>query len=156
MIPVLTDSQGKVLIGYDTINDRAIAAGIDGNVTEVSGGTTFPVKKFTVKPLVTAINHMLFYGQSLSVGAQGTPVLSTSQPYLNTTFEYGPRMDQDSTKVVPLVERVGSPASDGGANRDKNLLQQLVDGTDMHCYRLAGALGEDYAYFRQYGNHSEW
>ncbi|YP_009949058.1 tail fiber protein [Acinetobacter phage SWH-Ab-1] len=121
VIPVLTDSQGKVLIGYDTINDRAIAAGIDGNVTEVSGGTTFPVKKFAIKPLVTAINHMLFYGQSLSVGAQGTPVLSTSQPYLNTTFEYGPRMDQDSTKVVPLVERVGSPASDGGANRGETM-----------------------------------
>ena len=27
---------------------------------------------------------------------------------------------------------------------DKNLLKQLQEGTDMHCYRLAGALGEDY------------
>ncbi|UYD72350.1 hypothetical protein AIIMSE5_004 [Acinetobacter phage AIIMS-AbE5-RC] len=30
-------------------------------------------------------------------------------------------MDQDSTKVVPLVERVGSPASDGGANRGETM-----------------------------------
>ena len=27
---------------------------------------------------------------------------------------------------------------------DSNLMQQLIDGTDMHCYRLAGALGEPY------------
>lgn len=27
---------------------------------------------------------------------------------------------------------------------DSNLMQQLIDGTDMHCYRLAGMLGEPY------------
>lgn len=27
---------------------------------------------------------------------------------------------------------------------DNNLMQQLIDGTDMHCYRLAGMLGEPY------------
>ena len=27
---------------------------------------------------------------------------------------------------------------------DSNLMQQLIEGTDMHCYRLAGMLGEPY------------
>lgn len=31
------------------------------------------------------------------------------------------------------------------ASGDENLLAQLVAGTDMHCYRLAGALKEEYA-----------
>ncbi|UYD72379.1 DNA polymerase I [Acinetobacter phage AIIMS-AbE5-RC] len=43
--------------------------------------------------------------------------------------------DYSALEVVALASISG----------DKNLLQQLVDGTDMHCYRLAGALGEDYA-----------
>lgn len=137
VIPVLTDSQGKVLIGYDIVNDRAIAAGIDGNVTEIAGGTTFPKKVFTQRPLATAVNHFLFYGQSLSVGAQGVPIISTSQPYLNTTFEFGPRMDQNSNSVVPLVERVGSPASDGGANRGET----MCSGAANYASTLLGADG---------------
>ncbi|UAW09894.1 DNA polymerase I [Acinetobacter phage APK77] len=42
--------------------------------------------------------------------------------------------DYSALEVVALASISG----------DKNLLQQLIDGTDMHCYRLAGALGEDY------------
>lgn len=44
-------------------------------------------------------------------------------------------VDYSALEVVTLASISG----------DKNLLQQLIDGTDMHCYRLAGALGEDYA-----------
>ncbi|QQM15061.1 putative DNA directed polymerase [Acinetobacter phage Paty] len=44
-------------------------------------------------------------------------------------------VDYSALEVVALASISG----------DKNLLQQLIDGTDMHCYRLAGALGEDYA-----------
>lgn len=43
-------------------------------------------------------------------------------------------VDYSALEVVALASISG----------DKNLLQQLIDGTDMHCYRLAGALGEDY------------
>ncbi|QGF20154.1 DNA polymerase I [Acinetobacter phage vB_AbaP_PMK34] len=43
-------------------------------------------------------------------------------------------VDYSALEVVTLASISG----------DKNLLQQLIDGTDMHCYRLAGALGEDY------------
>ena len=40
--------------------------------------------------------------------------------------------DYSALEVVALASISG----------DKNLLQQLLDGTDMHCYRLAGVLNE--------------
>lgn len=43
-------------------------------------------------------------------------------------------VDYSALEVVALASISG----------DRNLLEQLLSGTDMHCYRLAGALGEDY------------
>lgn len=43
-------------------------------------------------------------------------------------------VDYSALEVVALASISG----------DKNLLKQLLAGTDMHCYRLAGALGEPY------------
>lgn len=43
-------------------------------------------------------------------------------------------VDYSALEVVALASISG----------DKNLLDNLLAGTDMHCYRLAGALGEDY------------
>lgn len=43
-------------------------------------------------------------------------------------------VDYSALEVVALASISG----------DKNLLENLLAGTDMHCYRLAGALGEDY------------
>ncbi len=41
------------------------------------------------RPVYFAVNHVLSTGQSLSVGALGTPVLSTTQPYANLMFDGG-------------------------------------------------------------------
>ena len=43
-------------------------------------------------------------------------------------------VDYSALEVVALASISG----------DKNLLENLLAGTDMHCYRLAGALGESY------------
>lgn len=43
-------------------------------------------------------------------------------------------VDYSALEVVALAAISG----------DMNLMQALLDGIDMHCYRLAGALGEDY------------
>ena len=43
-------------------------------------------------------------------------------------------VDYSALEVVALASISG----------DKNLLENLLAGTDMHCYRLAGALGEPY------------
>ena len=57
------------------------------------------------------INHVLSTGQSLSVGALGTPTRSLTQPYANTMFVTGVMTGSVGlTSFVPLVE--GAPAPD--------------------------------------------
>lgn len=65
------------------------------------------------------INHILSTGQSLSVGSQGTPPLSTAQPYDNLMFSSGAIPGGTSlTALVPLFEgRV-----DGGTNFDRETM----------------------------------
>jgi hypothetical protein len=65
--------------------------------------------------------HFLFSGQSLSVGAQGLPVLSTTQPYGNKTFVGGPR--SGSSQLFSLIDLVefesgtrGETTCSGAAN----------------------------------------
>lgn len=52
------------------------------------------------------VNHVLGTGQSLSVGAQGAPVLSTTQPFDSLMFNTGPVAGGTGLAAfVPLVER---------------------------------------------------
>ncbi|HCA4923512.1 TPA: SGNH/GDSL hydrolase family protein [Acinetobacter baumannii] len=93
-IAVLTDSTHKILIGYDTEKDQAIIAGIE-----------FPNQK----PLVKAVNHMLWYGESFSVGQKGTPPISVQQPYSNITFDSTVRLiNGTATATKSLVEDAGT------------------------------------------------
>ncbi|MDR5858223.1 hypothetical protein FZZ93_01045 [Halomonas eurihalina] len=100
VLPMFTDAAGRILLGYDQDNGQLVGAGLNRLVS-----------------VVRAVNHMLFYGQSLSIGAKGTPVISTSQPYGNLTFAGGPRAaDGDFSSLKPLVEDE-LQAPDGGTNR---------------------------------------
>jgi hypothetical protein len=63
------------------------------------------------------INHVLATGQSLSVGALGTPTLSASQPYDNLTFVTGVISGGSGlTSFVPLVEGTVETMSSAFAN----------------------------------------
>lgn len=108
-IPLLSDSKNNILIGYDTALDKAVLTGVD----------LYPDSKnnyvyFTEQPLALEVNHIIGYGQSLSLGATATTIISTSQPYLNTTFNTGPRQDAIATSVIPLVEQYNNPSAGGG------------------------------------------
>lgn len=102
-IAALVDNSGNVLLGYDVVNDVPIIANYQK--MQSAGYKTY------------VINHFLFYGQSLSVGATSTNILSTTQPYNNTTFNTGPRQDTPATSVIPLVEQFNNPSFDGMTNR---------------------------------------
>ncbi|WP_404647518.1 hypothetical protein, partial [Raoultella ornithinolytica] len=80
--PICTDIDGKVILGYDANKDKLIGV-ID------SGGTVYRDSPFPYKMVAAAINYFLTYGQSLSTGHWGLPVLSVSQPYSNITFAGG-------------------------------------------------------------------
>lgn len=116
VVPFVTDINNKVVLGFDRSAGKLIGAGLDSAVQALA----------TPQPLPTAIvpkaiNHLLFYGQSLSVGAVAGSVLSTTQPYSNVTFNGGPRAWSGSAwdfgTFKPLVEDAVSPAPDGGTNR---------------------------------------
>ena len=76
------------------------------------------------------INHVLGTGQSLSVGSQGTPFLTTTQPYDNITFVTGVLSGGTGlTSFIPLVEGDGAGVetlSSSFANLITKLAREVV------------------------------
>ena len=163
--PLLTDQEGKVLIGYDEAAEKVVGAGLSG------GAKTFSAPKVLLEnpPQPAALNHFIFYGQSLSVGATGKPVLSVSQPYSNLTFAGGPRAfdgtDPVYSPLKPLVEdEITAP--DGQSNRGETPCSGManyattlraLDGhtPDSHVI-LASSAGQGGALIAQLDKGSPW
>jgi hypothetical protein len=81
------------------------------------------------EPQYFAVNHVLSTGQSLSVGAYGTPILSTTQPYKNLMFEGGVLTNPDTPAppfgaLSPLVE---GPAVETMSSALANLATKLAE-----------------------------
>lgn len=102
-IAVLTDAANRILIGYDTVNDKPILAGLE------TTGTSGSVRK------IAAVNHILLYGQSLSIGSYGGPI-SLTQPYQNLTFNNGPLKSGSAASTVPLIEMTNETSCSSVAN----------------------------------------
>ena len=118
---------------------RSVEYDKEGNVKKVKGMLQY------VQP--DGIIH-----HNLNLTATATGRLSSSNPNLQNlprdgtskvkqmfTSRFGEKgriieVDYSALEVVMLAALSG----------DKNLLQKLLDGTDMHCYRLAAKLGEPY------------
>ncbi|MFN3834645.1 MAG: sialate O-acetylesterase [Glycocaulis sp.] len=119
--PVVTDTDGRVLLGLDQASGDLIGTFTTSISVGGGGASSFPVEALADPITPAAYNHLLFYGQSLSVGAAAGVLLSTSQPYSNVTFNGGPRAWNGSAwdfgAFKPLVEDEVSPAPDGGTNR---------------------------------------
>jgi hypothetical protein len=125
----LSDKDGRLAFAIDKFGD----AYFFGNLTALNlSGTsssapdeqpvdTSSSQAMAINNPVVDNNHFLFYGQSLSVGAQGKPVLTVSQPYLNKTFIGGPRSALDEVyDFRPLYEDEDT-APDGGTNRGETV-----------------------------------
>ena len=80
---VLTDNEGRVLLGFDSENSKIVGA------IEATSTSTYTLENLANPIIERQINHFLFYGQSLSVGATGQSAISTTQPYSNITFTGG-------------------------------------------------------------------
>ena len=80
---VLTDNEGRVLLGFDSETSKIVGA------IEATSTSTYTLENLDNPIIERQINHFLFYGQSLSVGASGQSALSTTQPYSNITFTGG-------------------------------------------------------------------
>ena len=126
VIPLFTDKNNRILLGYNESTETLIGAGLGGSSVTVN-----PLEPLTDLLGTAKNNHIISYGQSLSVGAKGTPVLSTSQPYSNITFQGGPRAFDGSvylwTPFKALVEDAVSPAPDGGTARGETICSGLAN-----------------------------
>lgn len=124
LIPLVTDLSGRVILGFDSAIKSLVGAFSGG------GGGSGPLAiirtpKVTIPagdlPMSAQIQHSLSYGQSLSIGAQGQPAKSTTQPYLNISFANGPRSTNRVGTLggldafAPLIEN--NVSGEGGTNR---------------------------------------
>ncbi len=93
------------------------------------------------------VNHILSTGQSLSVGADGDPALSTTQPFANLMFTNGvyPFVNLGAP-LIPLVEGPGVETMSSGL---ANLITQMSveDSLDpiVSIVSCHGAGGTEYA-----------
>lgn len=108
---------------------------MDTNVEEVIVDTTPPFEHFD-------INHVLSTGQSLSVGAVGSPPLSTMQPYANLMFDKGVIPGGTGlTAFAPLVEKTVETMSSGLANDATRDARALFMGKDHVILVSAHGIG---------------
>ncbi len=142
---LLADSERRILIGYDMLNDLPIIAGLDELINGAGG--------INKKPEVKAYNHLLFYGQSLSVGATATTILSTSQPYFNVTFNTGPRKDSAANSVIPLIEQFNNPSSDGYDNRGETCCSGAANYASRAMMLENGIAPKDHVIFASTAGH---
>lgn len=144
------DQNGNVLWGVDKTTGKFFAAGLDSVRTSAQ---TKAYKYFEQRPLALEINHVLSYGQSLSMGATATTVLSTSQPYSNLTFNTGPRKDAEATSVIPLVEQFNNPSIDGYANRGETHCSGLANYASRAMMMENGVNPESHIIFASTAGH---
>lgn len=138
--PVAISREGAVVVGWDDVNKRAVIAGV--NTTDNPPGAK-PLKTLADLLQPHGYNHIIAYGQSLSIGSRGQPAISTSQPYGNMTFAGGPRAwdgtNYSWSPLKPLVEDSVSPAPDGGTNRGET----ICSGMANYCTTLRAIDGHD-------------
>lgn len=124
IIPLMIDGNNRLILGYDAEKDSVVGAGLNQS-------TITPERKplpLELRPIAKAVNHALGYGQSLSIGATATTIISSSQPYSNITFSTGPRAaNNDVSSQKPLVEDNTSPAPDGGTNRGETFCSGMAN-----------------------------
>ena len=141
--PLLVDKDLNVILGYDIEAEKIIGSGVDSvSVLDVylpSG----------IKPTTKAVNHLISYGQSLSIGSRGFPEISISQPYSNVTFSGGPRADDGVfTSAGALIENsdtapLGETVCSGAANYACTLaaIESGIDPNSHVIFASAAGVG---------------
>jgi hypothetical protein len=106
--------------GTDTsVDDVVLADGSDASDVDTADATP-PFDFYD-------LNHVLSTGQSLSVGATGSPPLSTTQPFANLMFAQGVIPGGTAlTKLVPLVESGVETMSSGLCNDATKVAREVL------------------------------
>lgn len=102
------------------------------------------------------VNHILGTGQSLSVGAVGSPPLSLTQPFANVKLAGGIFDDGGARAYVPLVEGDFYPgtttAVETMSSALANLVTQLAGGSHVVLASQHGIGGQPYSAIKKGGS----
>ena len=100
LVPILVGSNGGIILAYSKSKNKLVGLfDFDTNTQN----------------LLKELNQFLFFGQSLSRGYLGTPILSLTQPKENLTFTGGSHPTA-LTSLIPLIENESESPCSGAAN----------------------------------------
>lgn len=154
MVPMMVDAAGNVLIGYDANADAGYLRGVSDAPQPQAP------QLVATKPVAKAINHVLAYGQSLSVGANSGALVSTSQPFSNITFIGGPRAWSGSAYAFapfkPLVEDSTNPAPDGNTARGETPSSGSANYASVIAAEECGINPADHVILASTAGHGGW
>lgn len=145
------DSQGRMLWGWDKLLDRFVC------------GETFssqpPARNyyyFEQAQQIGTVNHMLWYGESYTMGAAASVVLSTSQNYGNLTFNTGPRKDTEATSIIPLREFFYAPSIDGYYDRGETCCSGSANYASVSIMKNRGIDPKSHVIFSSTAGHGSY
>jgi len=125
-VPLIVASNG-VLLGVRSASGEPYGSIVDRLRLGASTSLSTPVLLDDVDfDRTAAWLGLIVYGQSNSVGARGTPLISTAQPYGHKTFTGGPKsaVGTGTATTKPMVEDLLGEAGATGTNRGETPLSQ--------------------------------
>ena len=110
-----------LIAGNNSIQDREPEGSEVYAIVDDSSRASFVIREGGLVDVATRkpwdlpeVTHIISYGQSLSIGVKGTPIISTVQPYDNLMFNGGVQPGTDTANVTSLVPLVEQAQPNGG------------------------------------------
>lgn len=145
------DANGRLLFGWDKLTDRFFCGEEFGGQQQSKNYYVFEQAQ-----QVGTVNHMIWYGESYTMGASAPVVLSDSQPYKNLTFDSGPRKDVEATSVIPLREFFRDPSVDGYHDRGETCCSGSANYASVSMMKNRGISPSDHVIFSSTAGHGSY
>lgn len=156
VIPIVVGNNNNIILGYDVAASKIV-----GLFPDMGSGEQYP--PYIIEPLPfdtnqVAINYIMAYGQSLSIGVEAGSLISIAQPYSNKTFGSGVRGNGgDFSSQKPLVEDDAKPTPDGSSTREaETVCSGMANYASLCAYRENGVLPADHVIFSSTAGHGSY
>lgn len=145
------DANGRLLFGWDKLTDRFFCGEEFGGQQQSKNYYVFEQAQ-----QVGTVNHMIWYGESYTMGASAPIVLSDSQPYKNLTFDSGPRKDVEATSVIALREFFTDPSVDGYHDRGETCCSGSANYASVSMMKNRGINPSNHVIFSSTAGHGSF
>jgi len=160
IIPRIVNEKNELVEGID------IRTGATVSVSGAWGGAYTPTAPApladSVRPTLADWNHVIVYGQSLAVGSQSVPPITTTAQFNHLTFAAGPR----STKAGSIGANPGTNTTaglfentltgDGGSNRGETPCSTIGQSVTQYAAEVDGIGPDQLVLFCSAPGHGEY